>query len=116
MKEVGYLSFIDSDEELNIYSDDFINFYDRNDKILNGEEELKNWAIWLNSPWSYDCFKYMIFLDSEKKWQCDYVVFGYDCVQSGIFSFGDTPQEALTNCQNNFKKLQEKYNPDNISI
>ena len=58
----------------------------------------------------------MIFLDLEKKWQCDYVVFGYDCVQSGIFSFGDTPQEALTNCQNNFKKLQEKYNPDNISI
>ena len=114
MKEVGYLSFIDSDEELTIYSDDFINFYDRNGKILN-EEELKNWSIWLNSPWSYDCFKYMIFLDSEKKWQCDYVVFGYDCV-SAIFSFGDTPQEALTNCQNNFKKLQEKYNPDNISI
>ena len=116
MKEVGYLSFIDPDEELTIYSDDFINFYDRNGKILNGEKELKNWAIWLNSPWSYDCFKYMIFLDSEKKWQCDYVVFGYDCVQAAIFSFGDTPQEALTNCQNNFKKLQEKYNPDNISI
>ena len=116
MKEFCYLSFIDSNEELNIYSDDFINFYDRNDKILNGEEELKNWGIWLNSRGAYDCLKYMIFLDSEKKWQCDYVVFGYDCVQSAIFSFGDTPQEALTNCQNNFKKLQEKYNPDNISI
>ena len=60
MKEVGYLSFIDSDEELTIYSDDFINFYDRNDKILNGEEELKNWAIWLNSPWSYNYFNTII--------------------------------------------------------
>lgn len=24
--------------------------------------------------------------------------------------------EALTNCQNNFRKLQEKYNPDHISM
>ena len=61
MEEVGYLTFIDSDEELTIYSDDFINFYDRNGKILNEEEELKNWSIWLNSPWYYDYFKYMIF-------------------------------------------------------
>ena len=89
MKEVGYLSFIDPDEELTIYSDDFINFYDRNDKILNGEEELKNWAIWLNSPWSYDCFKYMIFLNSEKNGNVimlfsDMIVFNLQFLVSAI--------------------------------
>ena len=119
MKEVGYLTFIDSDDELIIHSDDFVNFYDENGKILNKEKELKNWAIWLNSPFSYDYFKYIISFDSEKKeknWKCNYVVFGYDYVQSAVFGFGDTPEEAITNCRNNFKELQEKYNPECISM
>ena len=41
MKEAGYLTFINTDDELVIYSDDFTNFYDKNGKILNKEKELK---------------------------------------------------------------------------
>ena len=67
MREIGYLTFIDNDDELVIYSDDFVNFYDENGKILNEEKELKKWAIWLNSPFSDDYFKYIISFDSEKK-------------------------------------------------
>ena len=40
MKKIGYFTFIDDDDELVIYSDDFINFYDKNGKILNKEKEV----------------------------------------------------------------------------
>lgn len=117
MKEVGYLTFIDDDDDkLVIYSDDFVNFYDKNGKILNKEKELKKWAIWINSPWLCDSFEYIISFNSEKYWKCKYLVCGYDYIQSAIFGFGDTPEEAIANCQSNFKKLQEKYNPDDISV
>ena len=119
MKEVGYLTFINTNDELIIHSNYFINFYNEDGELLQEEKELKKWAIWLNSPFSDDYFKYIISFDSEKKekkWKCNYVVFGYDYVQSAVFGFGDTPEEAITNCRNNFKELQERYNPEHISM
>lgn len=119
MKMIGYLTFTDIDDEMNIFSDDYINFYNQEYKQLQKDKELKTWAVWLNSPLSYDHFKYVISFNSEKKdkkWQCNYVIFGTDYVQAAIFGFGDTPQEALTECRHNFREIQERFNPEHISM
>lgn len=119
MKMIGYLTFTDVDDEMQVFSDDYINFYNQEYKQLQEDKELKTWAVWLNSPLSYDHFKYNISFiseEKEKKWKCNYVIFGYDYVQAAIFGFGDTPQEALTECRHNFREIQERFNPEHISM
>ena len=118
MRLIGYLDFIDESNEFDIFSNDFINFYDETGAPLD-EEKIKDWVLWINSPRSYDHFHYIVKFqeeDEEYKWHWHYIVFGSNYTQAGIVGFGNTPQEAITNCQNNFKELQEKYNPDHISM
>ena len=119
MRLVGYLDLIyDESNRFDVFSNDFIDFYDETGALLS-KEKIKKWTVWTNSPQDYDHFQYIIKFqeeDKEYKWHCNYVIFGSNYTQAGIVGFGNTPQEALTNCRNNFRKLQEKYNPDHISM
>lgn len=89
-------------------------------------EDLNNFAVVLNSPWSQTNETYEIEINckdsyteidpDEPIWRCDYRVVGYECITGIIRGYGDTPMEALTDCQNIFDILQKTYNPDDDSF
>ena len=107
------------------YTDDFEVFYNGINKELS-TEDLEEWAIWLNSPWSQTCESYTITyncddaytqIDFNKPlWKCEYAVVGYDMITASIFGYGGTEDAALQDCKNHFKMLQNKYNATNESI
>jgi len=94
-----------------------------NDKFTNTEEELKDFAVGLNSPWGqadetytikYNCKDDWTEKDKSKPdWKCEYEVIGADMFTSVLYGFGDTPNDALQNCIDIFNKLQSIYNKEN---
>ena len=124
MKKYKAGSFYFNEEE-NYYTDDFVTFCKENDEILN-EDELEQWAVWINSPWSqaheryeikYNCKNaYTQMDDNEPVWKCEYFIVGYDGVSASVTGYGDTPEEALRKCNELFQMLQDKYNVEDESV
>ena len=118
----------DAENNYDYYTDDFETFYElcENDDIELSEEDLENWAVWLNSPWSQDHEKYIIELNckdaytpmdkNEPKWKCEYFIVGYDGISAAVFGYGNTETEALAECKKHFQMLQNKYNPKGDSL
>lgn len=115
-----------SNKESHYYTDDFINFYNDEDEKLT-KEDLEEWAVWINSPWSQAHEKYIIKCnckdaytkieeENELLWQCEYYVVGYDEITVSIYGYGNTAEESLKKCKELFTMLQDKYNPENRSI
>lgn len=123
MKKYKAGSLIFSEEETeNYYTDDFKKFYKENGEELSNEE-LKYWAVWVNSPWSQAHEHYQIspnckdaYTQMDKNnpaWRCEYYIVGYDGISASIFGYGDeTEIQSLKDCINNFQFLQYQYNPD----
>lgn len=113
------------DEELIYYTDDFINFYKDNDEKLT-KEDLEEWAIWINSPWSQIHEEYEIKCNckdaytqisgNEPAWKCEYSIVGYDGISASVMGYGDAEINALESCKRHYQMLQEKYNTENISF
>lgn len=107
------------------YTDDFVNFYKENDEELT-KEDMEEWAIWINSPWSQAHEKYEIKCnckDSYTKmdenapvWQCEYSIAGYDGIFASVIGYGNSEIESLENCKSNFQMLQEYYNTENERV
>lgn len=80
--------------------------------IENDEETFNHWKHCLNSPWMGTCYGYNISLNSSKdqpgKFICEYSVVVFDSLEVGLFGFGETPNEALSNCE----KLLFEYTQD----
>lgn len=125
MRKVGTfdLGLFDS-TEIHIYSDDNKTFYsDEKGTILLENEVLENWSVISNSPWGQTDDSYVIkancinnytkIPETEPKWRCVYTVIGYEEVWSNIFGYGNTEEEALKDCKDLFKYLQENYNKEN---
>lgn len=108
------------------YSDNFIDFYkDENKKEKLNNKELENWAVWLNSPWSYTTESYTISFNCEefqsppkndKRYKCEYWVIGYDGIESLLIGYGRTEICALNDCLKKMKYLQDKYNSKKVSV
>lgn len=121
----GSITGIETDVDDNIYTDDFLIFYDKDDNELT-EESMKDWALWLNSPWSQAHEKYTVEVncknaytkmpEGEYKYRCIYIVVGYDGITATLWTYGDTPIESLQKNIGRFESLQYKYNPENESI
>ena len=85
-------------------------------------EDLNRWAIILNSPWSQADERYIIEFnckdaytqmdEKEPKYRCIYTVVGYEL----ITGYGNTEEEALKDCKDLFKYLQENFNPEDKSF
>lgn len=113
------------DEEIFCYTDDFICFYKENDEEIT-KEDMEEWAILINSPWSQVHEKYEIKCNckdaytkmnvNEPDWKCEYSIVGYDGISASIFGYGNTEIEALESCKRHFRMLQGKYNSENESI
>lgn len=103
------------------YTDDFENFFYEDDKEVS-EEDLKEWAVTLNSPWTDDCVCYQITRYTPKSesepllWKCEYSVVGYDGITATVIGYGYTESFALGGCLKLFSHLQEKYNPEDDSF
>lgn len=112
-------------EDIKYYTNDFVIFYTEDNKELD-IEDLKEWAVWINSPWSQVNEKYEIKCncrdaytqidENEPIWKCEYSIVGYDGISASVIGYGNTVFEALKSCKENFQMLQEKYNTENESF
>lgn len=104
----------------NYFTKDNKNFFfdDKGQKPLN-KEDLENWALVLNSPWSGNNLKYETKMNpnyeidgEDKTWKTTYSIVGYDSIRAEVIGYGKDEKESLENCINLFKYLQETYNKD----
>lgn len=103
------------EEDIFYYTDDFVQFYKEDDIELT-EDELKQLAEAINSPWSDACISYSITHDKcdINDWTCEYTAIVHDSLDVSIMGYGNTEIEALEKCKSFFKELQSKYNRDNV--
>lgn len=117
--------YFNKENEFDYYTDDFESFYKDNDEELSNED-LEEWAVTINSPWSQVHETYEIKLnckdaytemdENEPIWKYEYYVTGYDGISASVFGYGYTEVEALKDCKIHFKMLQNKYNPEDNSF
>lgn len=112
------------EEQAEKYFSDGEKFYDEAGNILT-KEQMQEWALWLNSPWSFAHFYYEVHYnckdaytrpDDDAKWRCVLNVIGYDGITAILMAYGDTDIEALSRCKKMFEYLQKTYNPEDESV
>lgn len=83
---------------------------DKDGKFINSEQEIKHWVHFLNNPWSGTSTSYEVTPNySESGWIATKTIVVYDSIDAKICAEGDTPQEAITACEEAIKVLTEKY-------
>lgn len=112
-------------KEIFYYTNDFITFY-KEDELILTNEDLEEWSVWLNSPWSQAHERYEIscnckdgYTEMDKDdflWKCEYSIVGYDGISASIFGYGNTEEESLIDCKKHFKYLQDNYNKEDESV
>ena len=116
---------LDREHVYEFLSENKINFEDQ-DKTSKTNEDMEEWAMLLNSPWSQKDESYTIEVNCKDAytkmeegapvWRCIYEVVGYECTTATCIGYGNTEEEALMECKKLFKYLQETYNKENDSI
>lgn len=111
-------------KKIEYFLDEFESFCKENGEELF-KDDLKNWAVWLNSPWSQAHEHYEISVnckdaytemdENDPTWKCEYSIVGYELFSASVIGYGNTEIEALEDCIGHFKYLQEKYNPEGES-
>lgn len=93
MKRLFGIIHVDGEDDYKIYIDD--------DKLICSEpERLEHFAYCLEHPWGEDTVCYIIkpaHGDKENRFVCDYHVIVYDGVEVTLCSYGNTPEETLSN-------------------
>ena len=80
---------------------------------LVSEDELYNYSLCLNSPWSITNMIFKIIYDNTLNcWKCTYSVLGCEGVYTEIYGYGITPDNAFNDCNERYSLFQAKYNPD----
>lgn len=123
LKKIGTFNYIESFEYFG--NDDLSIIKDNNNKVLTNED-LNDWAVWINSPWSQNNEKYTIKCNCEDSytkmekdkpiWRCEYLIIGFEAITSSVIGYGFSEEEALKNCKDLFKYLQKNYNKKNESF
>jgi len=84
---------------------------------LVSKEELCNYSLCLNSPWSITNMIYKIIYDTTLNcWKCIYSVLGCEGVYTEIYGYGKTLNDALNDCNERYSLFQTKYNPNDESF
>ena len=101
-------------------------YLDKECKTIASNRELENWALVLNSPWSQAHEFYTIKLNckdaytemnkEEPTWKCIYNVIGYEGICGIVTGYGNSEEEALKDCKELFKYLQENFNKGDDSF
>lgn len=89
-----------------------INMVDRSVEILENERDVDNLKALLHimkNPFASDGEYYSVDYDNNKShWCCVHSSMAYDGVEGGLYGYGSSPKEALDDCINSLKKLEEK--------
>lgn len=110
-------------EEEKFYTEDYIDFYTTNDVFTinsgTSENPINDWIYCLLHPWSIADEDYTIELnyknaytaipDDVPKYRCIYSVCAYGSISGKLYTYGDTPQEALQTCIEAFEMLRARY-------
>lgn len=84
---------------------------------LVSEDELYNYSLCLNSPWSITNMIFKIIYDNTLNcWKCTYSVLGCEGVYTEIYGYGITPDNAFNDCNERYSLFQAKYNPNDESF
>lgn len=84
---------------------------------LVSEDELYNYSLCLNSPWSITNMIFKIIYDNTfNSWKCTYSVLGCEGVYTEIYGYGITPDDAFNDCNERYSLFQTKYNPNDESF
>ena len=124
MRKVGTFCIRNEEE---YFSEDGISFFfDKEKQKPLSIKHIENWAVMINSPWSQSDESYEIKVNckdgytkmdpNDPVWVCEYSIVGYDCLTASVLGYGNTPQEALSNCTDLFSSLQREYNKEDKSI
>ena len=86
-------------------------YVDKSGAFLNSEEELKDWAYALKTPWSGTSTHYNVHPNYRfsGEWVAEKIIVVYDDVDVMIMAAGDSPQQAITNCDKFMEAVIEKY-------
>lgn len=80
------------------------------DTFVNPEDEIKDWVHCLNNPWSGTSIYYEVHPNYQGEgWISEKTVIVYDFIEAKISATGNTPQEAITACEETIKVLTDKY-------
>lgn len=122
---LGYLELVDEKDREEFYMDSRRDVRTK-EGDLSEKENVAEWAIFLNSPWSVDSEYYRIIrnhrADSETvdssipEWVCKNIVIAYDCITAVVYGYGKSKREALEDCERNFNWVQMMFNPEKDSI
>lgn len=107
-----------------IDNDNFSVMYPKSTNDLSFNEAMENWAVILNSPWADHNIEYAITKNAYFKKEfvgcpdyiCEYNIIGYGHMIASVFGYGNTPEEALTDCKTTFDYVQGLYNPNRETI
>ena len=103
----------------------FTNWQDEHHNLYT-KPYLNRLAVGINSPWSQAHDQYLIkanakdayteIPEKEPLFICTYHVIGAENIQTELYGYGNTEEEALQNCQALFAHLQQTYNPEDESF
>ena len=129
MRKVGLFGFDDNTADkfyINELEDTRVFYLDDQGNNVPDDDTLTYWAQVINSPWSQAHEKYVIKLnckdaytemdENEPAWICTYTIIGFEAICGEIIGYGSTEEEALKDCRDLFKYLQENYNKENVSF
>lgn len=79
-------------------------------EFINPEDEVKDWVHCLNNPWSGTSIYYEVHPNYQGEgWIAEKTVIVYDFIEAKVSGAGNTPQEAITACEEAINVLTEKY-------
>lgn len=128
MRKVGYWGYNNKDSNYYIKETDEnkVFYLDEECTEVADSDDLNNWAVVINSPWSQKHLSYKIELncesayeemdENEPKWRCIYSITGYDMIEAEVIGYGNTEEEALKDCKELFEYIQKTFNPDDGSF
>lgn len=125
LRKVGsFRGPLSDSEERFVYTDGFSTFINENG-VLYSNEDMAEYALYLNSPWSALQEKYVIArnvvsvdhpVDEKAEWLCTYSVIGFESLTACVIGHGFTEEAALADCERIFGLLQRHYNPEDRTV
>ena len=107
------------DSVLAYWTSDWKVFYNNDSNIPVSIHDLGYYASMLQDPWSGVHEFYIIRPNQESAYKdmpdnvplfkCLYNVIGYEYMETGIYGFGNTEEEALANCKKHYELIVKTY-------
>lgn len=83
-----------------------------NEVFSNDSKTIDHWKYCLGEPWMGTSFRYNVFHNSNPNIKhvfiCEYQAVVFDGIEVGLFGFGNSPNQAMVDCQRKLLKYTQK--------